>query len=83
MHVFSIDHCVWWDCIMNFSYEYSNDFSIGGPIHVCPSCLAKLRYQLDFDVIHRYTRMAEFCEKVGYKKDAKFAENVVLSFKKA
>lgn len=66
LHIFSIDHCIWWDCIMNYNYEHSDKFSIGGEIHLCPSCLSKLHYQLEFDIVERYRRLYKFFSEIGY-----------------
>ncbi|KAL4428642.1 hypothetical protein ABPG74_009144 [Tetrahymena malaccensis] len=80
LHVLSIHHCIWWDCIMNFSYEYSNNFSSGGSIHLCPSCLSKVKYQLDFDILERYRRLCRFFTLCGYTDDLKFIQSIMKTF---
>ncbi len=57
-HVFSLPHCVRFECVMNGSNSLAE--SDRAPVELCPDCLQKLAYALKFDPIQRYRRLAGF-----------------------
>jgi archaemetzincin len=69
-HTFGMLHCVKDVCVMNGSnsLEESDRY----PLHLCPECLKKLRWNRGFDVLERYDALAAFCAKHGLKSEAKW-----------
>ncbi len=60
-HMFSIKHCVTYNCMLNGSNsEYESDHN---PLYLCPLCLAKLCWNLNIDPAVHMQRMADFWEK--------------------
>jgi archaemetzincin len=57
-HAFGLEHCVRYRCSMNGSNSLEE--SDGAPLHLCPDCLEKLRWNRGFDVLERYARLEEF-----------------------
>ena len=57
-HMFSIWHCTTQECLMNGSnsLEELDD----NRIHLCPECLKKLHWNLEFDVVKRYGDLLDF-----------------------
>jgi archaemetzincin len=70
-HIFGLKHCVFYKCLMNGTN--SLDEMDGQPVHLCPVCLAKLRWNLRFDVVARYKRLAALYRELGLKPEARFA----------
>lgn len=69
-HMFGLKHCVFYECGMNGTNSlYEMDHQ---PIHLCPVCLAKLKWNLGFDPVRRYRKLSAFYRKVGLKSDAEF-----------
>ncbi|CAF4230774.1 unnamed protein product, partial [Rotaria magnacalcarata] len=58
-HLLGIDHCIYYDCLMNGSGHLEEDFSQS--LFLCPVDLRKLSKLVDFDVIQRYEQMLDFC----------------------
>ena len=57
-HMFGIQHCVYYRCLMNGSNGAGE--SAGGRI-LCPVCLKKLWYSVEFDHKARYEALAAVC----------------------
>ncbi|MFH0900290.1 MAG: archaemetzincin [Pseudomonadota bacterium] len=70
-HMFGLAHCVFYRCIMNGSNSLSE--TDGSPIHLCPVCLAKLRWNLRFDTMRRYRALGTFYQRIGFTAEARFA----------
>ena len=65
-HLFSISHCVWWECIMNGSnHDQESD---ARPMHLCPMDLGKLveAFGGKLDVLAREQALAEFFKAQGF-----------------
>lgn len=43
-------------------------------MHLCPVCLKKLEWNLKFDRNERHRKLRNFYKKVGFEKEADFAE---------
>jgi archaemetzincin len=65
-HVFSLPHCVRYECVMNGSNSLTE--TDRAPVELCPDCLRKLAYTLKFDPVQRYRRLAAFF--TGHHLDA-------------
>jgi archaemetzincin len=60
-HVFSLPHCVRFECVMNGSNSLAE--SDRAPVEPCPDCLRKLAYALGFDPLERYRALHRFFER--------------------
>jgi archaemetzincin len=67
-HTFGLPHCVRWRCTMNGSN--SLDESDRAPLHLCPDCLEKLRWNRGFDALERYARLDAFFTTHGLEPEA-------------
>jgi len=61
LHIFGVTHCTAFECCMNESNNWEDDFAI--PIHLCPICLRQLEYVCSFDAIKRWTDLLAFFQK--------------------
>jgi archaemetzincin len=69
-HMFGIEHCIWFDCLMNGA---NNQRELQGSVpHVCPVCLRKLHHSVGFDPVKRYADLAQFCRRQGWTEDEKW-----------
>jgi len=57
-HAFGIRHCIHFHCLMNGSNGMNE--TDRSPLHVCPACLRKLHWGLQFDPALRYQKLGEF-----------------------
>lgn len=69
-HMFGIQHCVYFSCLMNGSNHL--DESDSRPLHLCPVDLRKLHHSIGFDVAERYHRLRAFCEQVEFEDEARW-----------
>lgn len=71
-HMFGIQHCIFFRCIMNGSNNLKESDS--RPLHLCPVCLRKLQTSIGFDVVKRYQGLKEFYRKYGFDEEAQWVE---------
>ena len=69
-HVFGIKHCVFYRCVMNGANSLAEISA--APMHLCPVCLAKLKWNVDFDARRRYQQLSRFYKKVGMDAEAAY-----------
>jgi archaemetzincin len=62
-HVFSLPHCVRYECVMNGSNSLNE--TDRKPVELCPDCLRKLAYTLEFDPVERYRALGAFFKQRG------------------
>ena len=67
-HMFGIQHCIWYQCVMNGS-NHMDEFD-SQPMHLCPVDLRKLQWSVGFDVRERYRRLLAFYTQVGFRDEA-------------
>jgi archaemetzincin len=67
-HVFSLPHCVRYECVMNGSNSLNE--TDRKPVELCPDCLRKLAYTLEFDPVARYRALAAFFTRFGLTVEA-------------
>lgn len=72
-HMFGIQHCIHFRCLMNGSNHLAE--SDARPLHLCPVDLRKLHHSVGFDVIERYRRLHDFCEKIGFENEEVWLED--------
>jgi archaemetzincin len=58
VHMFSIAHCTHQECLMNGSNNLRE--MDDNRIQLCPICLQKLHWNLEFDIRGRYQQLADF-----------------------
>lgn len=71
-HMFSILHCIYFDCIMNGSNSLAESDSQS--LFPCPICTAKLDVAISANMTKKYKAMQLFFEKYGMKKEAKYCK---------
>lgn len=71
-HMFGLQHCIFFHCVMNGSNHLEE--SDARPLHLCPVCLHKLQYAVDFDVVQRYGNLLRFYRTVGFDPEARWIE---------
>ncbi len=71
-HMFGIEHCVWFRCLMNGSNHL--DESDARPLHLCPVDLRKLQWSIGFDVVERYRRLRDFHRQAGFEDEAQWLD---------
>lgn len=72
-HMFGLLHCIYYHCLMNGSNHIEE--SDGRPMHLCPVCLRKLYWSIDFDITKRYAGLIRFYESAGLYHEAEWTEN--------
>ena len=63
-------HCVFYECGMNGSNHRRESDS--RPLWLCPVCLRKLAWVLDFDLIERYKNLSKISERFGFEAEQSF-----------
>lgn len=72
LHLFGVDHCVFFDCCMNGSGHLAEDFR--QPMHLCPVDLRKLQTLVGFNVGDRYRSLLEFYRKHSLTVEAEWVQ---------
>ena len=76
-HLFSIKHCIAYDCVMNGSN--SREESDRRELYFCPSCLYKLCGNLKIKPEKRFAELAQFCEDNKFPKQAEFFKKLIAA----
>jgi archaemetzincin len=71
-HMFGIDHCVWYRCLMNGSNHLAE--SDARPLHLCPVDLRKLQWSIGFDVVERYRRLRDFQHQAEFDDEVRWLD---------
>jgi archaemetzincin len=71
-HMFGIEHCVWFRCLMNGSNHLAE--SDARPLHLCPVDLRKLQWSIGFDVVERCRRLLDFDRREGFEDEAQWLD---------
>jgi archaemetzincin len=71
-HVYGIDHCVHYHCVMNGTGHLVEDFS--APAHLCGVCLRKVQFRMGFEVVARYERLKDVFQRGVLQKEARWVE---------
>ncbi len=71
-HLFRLMHCATFKCLMNGSNSLEE--SIEKPSWLCPDCLVKLSWNLNYDAILRFKQLEAFYSKYGFEKKKVFCE---------
>lgn len=71
-HMFGIEHCIYFQCVMNGSNSLPEDDS--KPMHLCPVDLRKLYESSRLDPVARYAHLRDFCREAGFTDEAAWIE---------
>ncbi len=71
-HMFGIQHCVYWSCVMNGSNHLAE--TDRQPLFLCPVCLRKLQSATGFAPLERYRDLAGQCAELGLQAEADWLE---------
>lgn len=74
-HIFSIEHCVTWRCVMQGANSLYEDDT--HPMYLCPVDLRKLEWNTGFDRAERYRKLLDFYRRLGLKEDAEWVEKLI------
>ncbi len=80
-HMFGMDHCSYYACIMNGSGHLEEDFA--QPIHLCPVCLHKVTALTGATVKQMYDLLLAFYNKHNAKDESKWISERLQSFTNA
>jgi archaemetzincin len=69
-HMFSMEHCIHYECVMNGSNHLPEADS--QPLHLCPVCLLKLHHAVGFDLTHRYQALSDRYHALGLHAEAQW-----------
>lgn len=72
-HMFGLSHCIFFKCVINGSNHLEE--SDARPMHLCPVCLRKLHFSIQFDVLDRYRQLLLFYKTVRFEKEAQWVSN--------
>jgi archaemetzincin len=71
-HMFGIQHCVFFNCLMNGSNHL--DESDRRPFHLCPVDLRKLHHSIGFDLGRRCLALLDFARSTGFVDEVDWLE---------
>lgn len=57
-HMFGLMHCTWYNCLMRGRHANGAEHQ-PNYLHLCPVCLRKLHWNVDFDIRSRYANLLE------------------------
>jgi len=66
LHLFGVDHCTWFSCLMQGAGHLQEDFT--QPLNLCPVDLHKIAFELDFNIGEYYKGMLQFIKKTNFKQ---------------
>lgn len=69
-HMLLLYHCIYFHCLMNGSNHLQE--SDARPLHLCPVCLRKVHYCIQFDIIERYKNLLKFYEENDFREEAEW-----------
>jgi len=76
-HSFTLDHCVEYACCLNGSND--EEESESQPLELCPSCLQKLSWNIDFDPLRHLVEMQRLCSRWGFRPEAQRFEELIAA----
>ena len=71
-HMFGVQHCQTYACVMNGTNSLAE--TDARPIHLCPECLKKFRWNIGFDPVARYEALKTFYERHGLIEEAAWVQ---------
>jgi len=80
-HMFGVTHCVFFACVMNGSNHLGESDS--RPFHLCPVCLRKLHWSMNWNVVKRDESLAALYKELGFEKELNWTEARLTKMKSA
>ena len=80
-HMFGVGHCVFFACVMNGSNHLGESDS--RPFHLCPVCLRKLQWSVNWDMVKRDESLAALYHEFGFEKESNWTEARLTKMKAA
>ena len=80
-HVLGLKHCVFYMCVMNGVNSLAE--SDRTPLHLCPVCLGKLRWNIEFDELAREKALVAVLDREGITDEARWSAERVLRLEAA
>jgi archaemetzincin len=71
-HLFGMHHCVYYDCVMDGSNSLAE--TDAAPPHLCPICLRKLQFAIQFDPVVRYQDLSRFYHRHKWEDEAAWTD---------
>ncbi len=71
-HIFSLRHCLYKSCVMNGSAHLEE--ADARPHYLCNHCVAKLYWNLEWDVVDRYSKLSQFWNQQSLPEKGQFAK---------
>lgn len=78
-HMFSIKHCIRYECDMNGSNSMGE--TDASPLHYCPDCLEKISWNIGFDIFTHFESLETFYKKYGFVDEADFMKKNLKNLK--
>jgi archaemetzincin len=76
-HVLTLRHCTAFRCLMNGSnHQEERD---ARPLHLCPVCLRKLRWNLRVEPVPYLTKLKAFCQQNGLDPESGWYERAIAA----
>jgi len=69
-HMLGVHHCQTYECVMNGSNSLAE--ADQRPMHLCPECLKKFRWNTGFDIMTRYENLKTFYTEQGLEDEAQW-----------
>jgi len=80
-HMFGVSHCVFFACVMNGSNHLGESDS--RPFHLCPVCLRKLDWSMNWDIVKRDESLAALYHEFGFEGESKWTAARIAKMKAA
>src|SRR6266496_1078133 len=80
-HMYGVSHCVFFACVMNGSNHLGESDS--RPFHLCPVCLRKLQWSMNWDIVKRDESLAALYHEFGFEGESKWTEARLTKMKAA
>ncbi|MFT3867882.1 MAG: archaemetzincin [Nibricoccus sp.] len=78
-HMFGLHHCIYFDCLMNGANNLAESDS--HPQHLCPVCLRKLHYNVQFNPVTRYEELNKFYKTHDWDDETLWTERQLKKIK--
>jgi archaemetzincin len=78
-HVLGMDHCTEYECNMNGCNNLEE--SDRQPLHLCPTCLRKLCWNLQVAPAAYLGRLREFLQRHGFQEEASWYRNAIVALR--
>lgn len=78
-HMFGLHHCIYFDCLMNGSNGLEE--TDAQPQHLCPVCLRKLHFNVQFNPVTRYEELNKFYKAHEWDNETRWTDHQITKAK--